>query len=592
MILPGAGIRTREEEEIMRDIDGLLDKLSVKRVDHLPIVASFCRRIGLTDTVNRGVPTEMDVDVGTVVQAMVLDTLSGRSPLYRLEEFIESVDTELLLGKELPARSFNDTTLGRALDAIYEVGTEPLFSRIAFTAASRFAVDMRYVHFDTTSVNVWGAYDVYGRESEDDERLRIVNGHSKDKRPDLKQFLISMLCVQRTVPLLGGCENGNASDKRLNNTVLNRLSSYMATHGLKPGAFIYVADSAMVTPDSLAQVGDNLFITRLPFTYNEADRVVTEAVRENKWTHVGSLVKTPPSRNRTPAVYRVCEKDVTIGEEPYRAIVVHSSAHDKRRLKRIQRQLESSRQEAEERLKEVTDVTYFCRADAEAATERLSAQPSLFHSIEAEAVEQINYARGRPPKNGPRTIASITYRVKGTVVERTAEADQKRQEAGCFVLLSNVPSEGDLAHTGAEILAAYKDQHGIERNFGFLKDPLIVNDLFLKKPERVEVLGFILLVSLLVWSLIEHTLRDYVRTTDSELPGWDAKPTTRPTSFMMSTKFSGIQVINIEGYRRLAAPPDQTQIHYLAALGLAPKDLYLPPPPPSHGKKIDPQLPE
>ena len=572
----------------MRDIDGLLDKLSVKRVDHLPIVASFCRRIGLTDTVNRGVPTEMDVDVGTVVQAMVLDTLSGRSPLYRLEEFIDSVDTELLLGKQLPARSFNDTTLGRALDAIYEAGTEPLFSRIAFKAATRFSVDMRYVHFDTTSVNVWGAYDVYGQESEHDDRLRIVNGHSKDKRPDLKQFLISMLCVQRTVPVLGGCENGNASDKRLNNTVLNRLSSYMATHGLKPGAFIYVADSAMITPDNLAQVGDTLFISRLPFTYSEADRVVTEAVRENRWTHVGSLAKTPTGRNNTPAVYRVCEKNVTIGDETYRAVVVHSSAHDRRRLKRIERQLKSSREETEERLKEVTDVTYFCRADAEAATERLRAKPGLFHSIEAEVVEQVNYARGRPPKNGQRTITSITFRVKGTVVERTVEAEQKRQEAGCFVLLTNVPSEGEMAHAGAGILAAYKDQHGIERNFGFLKDPLIVNDLFLKKPERVEVLGFILLVSLLIWSLIEHTLRNYIRKTDSKLPGWDAKPTSRPTSFMMSTKFSGIQVMNIEGHRRLASPLNPIQIQYIAALGLSPKDLFVPHQPRAPVVKLSP----
>ena len=337
----------------MQDIDGLLKELSVKRVDHLPIAAAFCRRIGLMDMVNRSVPTEMEVDIGTVVQAMVLDTLTGRSPLYRLEEFVESVDAELLLGKDLPARSFNDTTLGRALDAVYDVGTEPLFSQIAFRAASLFPLDMRHVHFDTTSVNVWGAYDVYGEGDEEDERLRIVNGHSKDKRPDLKQFLIKMLCVQRNVPLLGGCENGNASDKTLNNDLLKRLSSYMAIHGMEPGAFIYIADSALVTPNNLKEVGDNLFITRLPFTYNEADRVVAEAVREDKWIDVGSLVQTPPRGHPKPAVYRVCEKTVTIGEVAYRAVVVHSSAHDKRRLKRIERQLEKSRQEAEECLKDL-----------------------------------------------------------------------------------------------------------------------------------------------------------------------------------------------------------------------------------------------
>ena len=38
-------------------------------------------------------------------------------------------------------------------------------------------------------------------------------------------------------------------------------------------------------------------------------------------------------------------------------------------------------------------------------------------------------------------------------------------------------------------------------NFPFLKDPLIVNDTFLKKAERIEALGFILLLSLMIWNL-------------------------------------------------------------------------------------------
>jgi hypothetical protein len=34
--------------------------------------------------------------------------------------------------------------------------------------------------------------------------------------------------------------------------------------------------------------------------------------------------------------------------------------------------------------------------------------------------------------------------------------------------------------------------NGIEKNFSFLKDPVIVNSLFLKKAERIEVLGLVL----------------------------------------------------------------------------------------------------
>ena len=59
-----------------KELRSMLRKMNVRRVDHLPIAAQFCRRIGLIGTVNRTVPSEMEVDAGTVVQAMVLDTLS------------------------------------------------------------------------------------------------------------------------------------------------------------------------------------------------------------------------------------------------------------------------------------------------------------------------------------------------------------------------------------------------------------------------------------------------------------------------------------------------------------------------------------
>jgi len=116
---------------------------------------------------------------------------------------------------------------------------------------------------------------------------------------------------------------------------------YMARHGLAAGAFVYISDSTIVTPENLKAVGDNLFITRLPFSYKEADRVVLEAVRKGEWTRVETGVRS--SGSRKAAEYRVCEMTVTIGEKIYRAIVVHSDAHDKRRQKKLARKLAESR---------------------------------------------------------------------------------------------------------------------------------------------------------------------------------------------------------------------------------------------------------
>jgi transposase len=159
--------------------------------------------------------------------------------------------------------------------------------------------------------------------------------------------------------------------------------------------------------------------------------------------------------------------------------------------------------------------------------------------------------------------------LEGSVVEREREVERLRQAAGCFVLLTNVPTEGEMAHAPGEVLAAYKEQYGIERNFAFLKDPLIVNDLFLKRPERIEALGFILLASLLTWNLMEHVMRKHLRRTGATISGWDRKPTSTPTSFMMSTKFKGLLVARIGGQWHFTAPLSGEQLHYVRALGLS-----------------------
>ena len=550
----------------MSDIRSMLNGMHMSQAEHLPIVARFCEKIGLADTVNRAVPTEMAVNVGTVVQLMVLDTLSGRSPLYRLESFAESVDTGLLLGRKIAANAFNDTTLGRAMDVIYEAGTEQLFSQIAFRAAGAFPedLDMQHVHFDTTSVSVWGDYPLCtGQE----DQLQVNRGHSKDRRPDLKQFLIKMLSIHRNIPVLGGCENGNTSDKAINNRTLNNLSKYLARYGIGEGAFVYIADSAMITPKNLEAVGDNLFISRLPATYNETGRVIMDAVRQGKWRDVETGVQS--SGRRKAAQYRVCEMDVTIKKKNYRAIVVHSDAHDKRRQKRLDRMLAESREQAEKTLREAVKTEYFCCEDAEAAVEKLHGEKTPFHCCQCRVVEKVTYARGRPPKNGERTVSKIRYILEGEVAERSEEVEQAREAAGCFVLLTNTPLEGEMAHAPEDVLTAYKEQHGIEANFGFLKDDLIVNDLFLKKPDRIEVLGFILLTALLIWRLMEHVMREYLKRTDTTISGWDNKPTRTPTSFMMMTKFTGLLVAEIGGEWYFANPLSDVQQEYIRALGLS-----------------------
>jgi transposase len=539
--------------------------IEVYPVHHLPIIKAYADQLGLVSLINHYVPTEMEVDAGTVVLALVLDTLSGRSPLYRLEEFFAQHDTELLLGKTVPPQALNDDTAGRVLDRLYDFGTMRLFTACAVRAATRFGLERHYVHFDTTSRSVWGEYQFAETQ---DLPFQVTYGYSKDKRPDLKQFVLSTLCVDRAVPIWGKLDDGNASDKTLNTTLLSELARLLADYGVRPGAYIYIADAALVTEDNLTALRDTFFITRLPATYSECGRLIEETVARNQWEEVGVLAQTPPTKHRPGTFYKVAEGGVTLYGKPYRAVVVHSSSQDQRRQQHLEREIQASSATLEATAREAARQEYFCHADAEAAAAKLRALPSAYHWVEVEVQERPKYGPGRPSPKYPRVIKTLRYGLQVTLHERAEVIAHKRQEAGCFVLLTNVPTVGEMAHRTGEVLRAYKEQHGVEQNFAFLKDPVIVNSLFLKKPERIEALGLVLLLALLLWRLVERALRIHVESTGNPLVGWDKKATQKPTAFMMMTKFAAVMVLKVGGQRQLAQPLSSVQQAYLNALGV------------------------
>ena len=175
------------------------------------------------------------------------------------------------------------------------------------------------------------------------------------------------------------------------------------------------------------------------------------------------------------------------------------------------------------------------------------------------------------PKNGKKELSSIRYTIKCDITGDDKLIEVLKEKAGCFVLITNV---GASQHCAADILKIYKEQHGIEKNFGFLKDPLIVNDLFLKKTERIEALGFILVMSLLIWRLIERCIRKYIKEKDITITGWDKKQTERPTTFMMSTKFCSVHILRKDDMRWLSREITDIQREYLDALGLGEEIFY------------------
>jgi transposase len=126
----------------------------------------------------------------------------------------------------------------------------------------------------------------------------VPYGYRQDKGPDLKQFVLATRGVERAVPIWGQPEDGNASDNTLKTPLLSEIAQLLAHHGVQPGAYVYIADSALVTADTLAALRAPCFITRLPATYRECARGIGEAVARNPWEAGGTRADTA---NNAPA---------------------------------------------------------------------------------------------------------------------------------------------------------------------------------------------------------------------------------------------------------------------------------------------------
>lgn len=193
----------------------------IENIDHLGLVAGIVDELGLVEAIDQMIePHPLEhISAGQVVKAMILNALGFVSaPLYLFSEFFESKAVEHLLGEGIEAAHLNDDRLGRVLDKLYKLGTTEVFLAVALLAVDRFGVRTQQVHADSTSFSVEGEYASASEATEAKEDgepvpICICRGYSRDQRPDLKQFLVSLMCsADGGVPLWLKVGNGNDSD--------------------------------------------------------------------------------------------------------------------------------------------------------------------------------------------------------------------------------------------------------------------------------------------------------------------------------------------------------------------------------------------
>ena len=129
-----------------------MDDVSVKRIDHLGLVAGVIKDLKIIEHIDVVLPFEGPISTGQAVAAMVINGLGFTDrPLSLTPEFFKELAVERLLGKGVTAEGLNRHRLGRALDAIHEYGVSKIFSEVASSVAIKEGVSKDTLVVDTSS---------------------------------------------------------------------------------------------------------------------------------------------------------------------------------------------------------------------------------------------------------------------------------------------------------------------------------------------------------------------------------------------------------------------------------------------------------
>src|SRR5262249_43448294 len=172
-----------------------MEQMRVERLDHLGLIASVIKDLGLIDMIDRRlVPDEQErITPGEAMAGVILNGLGfANRPLSLTPQFFSNKPLDLLFRHRIDAEMFHPFKLGRTLDAPPCYGCDLLFQELALAICAHEGIDLRFNHLDTTSFALTGKYV----PESDEHAIRITHGYSRDHRPDLKQAVLELMVSQ------------------------------------------------------------------------------------------------------------------------------------------------------------------------------------------------------------------------------------------------------------------------------------------------------------------------------------------------------------------------------------------------------------
>jgi transposase len=519
-----------------------------KMLGALPVIAEYCDRLDLAAIIDRACPIRTDVAIlthGQVIEALVANRLTSPAPLLHLTDWARTWAVEETVG--IPADALNDDRIARALDAIAPE-LERIVGSVGAQAITAFGLDVSRLHWDMTSISLYGAYP-----QTDPEYATPRFGHPKDRRPDLKQVQAGLaVSGDGGIPVFHHAYDGGAGEV---NQVIPAMTALQNMAG--PRKFLLVGDSKLI---SYGNVADMIaagvdFIAPASKTYVPATVLARlDIATATEVDYVAERDTSTPQRER--GRWRVVEDTMTLAgprkTDPVaslRRVFVHSTMRAQAAITARAKKLDRARDDLDRLTRGLGSRHYPNEA---AVRERVTAIGRT-----RRVASYLRATTGTDPGTGKPTLV---WSFDQSSIDAEAATD------GWYALLTTLPA----GVSAGEVLIRYKGQEVVERRYSAFKGPLAVAPMFLKTNHRIAALITVICLALLIFCLIERAVRTAIGP-ELKMPGLVPGQKAKPTGRLVLQALSGLRLIPAVGGRPATIPqPTPVQARLLDLLAVDP----------------------
>lgn len=483
---------------------------------------------------------------GQVIEALIANRLTSPTPLVHVEDWARDWALEEIFG--VSADILNDDRIGRALDAVAP-HLEGIVGSIGAQAIATFGVDVARIHWDMTSISLYGAY-----HSADPNHIEPRFGHPKDRRPDLKQVQAGLaVSADGAVPLWHHAYDGGAGEVAQVVPAMEALSKLAGER-----SFLLVGDSKLVSYPNLAAMVDARvgFIAPASKSYVGADVLAAcdlDAAEPVDYIAQRDADKAPEQRG----TYRVLEDTMVLSgpkkSDPalcLRRVFVWSSARAGAAQKARTKKLERARDDLE-RLGRGLGGRYY-RSEKEVNDRIAVIVKTRRVSAYLQASVGVEETTNKP---------TLVWQFDQGAIDAEAATD------GWYALLTNLAADIDTAG----VFGHYKGQEAPERRYYNFKGPLAVAPMFLKNNRRIEALISVICLALLIFALVERAVRLALHPAVKLAGLWAGRP-AKPTGRLIFFALSCLRLVPATETRPAQIPrPLPLQARLLELLDVDPR---------------------